>query len=73
MVDEDRARVPEEVSSQGSGLDSSCSQHSHLYIILGSIRETPHRGPFLTLLLAFLTGTLLRGSLFIGVPLILKP
>ena len=38
-----------------------------------SIRETPERGPLLTLLLALLKGTLLRGSMSPGVLLILTP
>ena len=36
--------------------------------ILGSIRETPRGGPFLTLLPALLKGTLLRGSISARVP-----
>ena len=36
--------------------------------ILGSIWESPERGPFLSLLLALLRGTLLRGSLSPRVP-----
>ena len=41
--------------------------------LLGNIRETPKRGPFLTLLMALLKGTLLRGSRSPRVPLILTP
>ena len=42
-------------------------------VIVGSIRETPQRGPFLALLMALLKGTLLRGSISPRVPLILTP
>ena len=43
-------------------------------LILGRTRETPQRGPFLTLLVALLKGTLLRGSISLTrVSLILTP
>ena len=41
--------------------------------VLGSIRETLQRGPFLSLLMARLKGTLLRGSVSSRVPLIQTP
>ena len=38
-----------------------------------SLRETPERGPFLSLLMALLQGTVLRGFLSPRVPLMLIP
>ena len=48
--------------------DPSLGRPLYSYIVLGSLK-----GTFLTLLLALLTGTLLRASIFQRVPLILTP
>ena len=50
------------------------SEHEKLIEVLGSIRETPQRGHFLTRLMALLKGDLIqRGSISPRAPLILTP
>ena len=50
-------------------ITSLASMSQYISLFLGSTRETPQGGPFLTVLVAFLTGTSLRGSISPRVPL----